>query len=40
MTNIGDTLQVQFKTNAGTANKVRQQQSAANFGLGANVTIC
>jgi hypothetical protein len=37
MTNIGDTLQVQFKTNAGTANKVRQQQSAATFGLGANV---
>jgi hypothetical protein len=37
MTNIGDTLQVQFKTNAGTANKVRQQQSATTFGLGADV---
>jgi hypothetical protein len=37
MTNIGDTLQVQFKTNAGTANKVRQQQTSANFGLGADV---
>jgi hypothetical protein len=39
MINIGDTLQVQFKTNAGTANKVRQQQTSANFGLGANVTF-
>jgi hypothetical protein len=39
MTNIGDTLQVQFKTNAGTANKVRQQQTSASFGLGANVTF-
>lgn len=28
MTNIGDTLQVQFKTNAGTASKVRQLQNA------------
>jgi hypothetical protein len=37
MINIGDTLQVQFKTNAGTANKVRQQQTSANFGLGADV---
>jgi hypothetical protein len=37
MTNIGDTLQVQFKTNAGTANKVRQQQSVNFFGLGADV---
>ena len=37
MTNIGDTLQVQFKTNAGTANKVRQEQSATTFGLGADV---
>jgi hypothetical protein len=39
MSNIGDTLQVQFKTNAGTANKVRQQQTSANFGLGADVTF-
>jgi hypothetical protein len=39
MINIGDTLQVQFKTNAGTANKVRQQQTSANFGLGADVTF-
>jgi hypothetical protein len=39
MINIGDTLQVQFKTNAGTANKVRQQQTSASFGLGANVTF-
>jgi hypothetical protein len=39
MINIGDTLQVQFKTNAGTANKVRQQQTATAFGLGANVTF-
>jgi hypothetical protein len=37
MINIGDTLQVQFKTNAGTANKVRQQQLATAFGLGADV---
>jgi hypothetical protein len=36
---IGDTLQVQFKTNAGTANKVRQQQTSSSFGLGANVTF-
>jgi hypothetical protein len=39
MINIGDTLQVQFKTNAGTANKVRQQQTSASFGLGASVTF-
>jgi hypothetical protein len=39
MSNIGDTLQVQFKTNAGTANKVRQQQTSASFGLGADVTF-
>jgi hypothetical protein len=39
MINIGDTLQVQFKTNAGTANKVRQQQTSASFGLGADVTF-
>jgi hypothetical protein len=38
MTNIGDTLQAQFKTNAGTANKVRQQLGIpANFGIGGQV---
>jgi hypothetical protein len=39
MINIGDTLQVQFKTNAGTANKVRQQQTSSSYGLGASVTF-
>ena len=29
MLTVGDTLQVQFKTNAGTANKVRQSQAGA-----------
>jgi hypothetical protein len=38
MINIGDTLQVQFKTNAGTANKVRQQLGIpANLGIGGQV---
>jgi hypothetical protein len=38
MTNIGDTLQAQFKTNAGTANKVRQQLGIpANLGIGGQV---
>jgi hypothetical protein len=38
MTNIGDTLQVQFKTNTGTANKVRQQLGIpANLGIGGQV---
>lgn len=42
MTNIGDTLQAQFKTNAGTANKVRQSPvsgSANNINFGASVTF-
>jgi hypothetical protein len=38
MINIGDTLQAQFKTNAGTANKVRQQLGIpANLGIGGQV---
>jgi hypothetical protein len=38
MINIGDTLQVQFKTNTGTANKVRQQLGIpANLGIGGQV---
>jgi hypothetical protein len=42
MTNIGDTLQAQFKTNAGTANKVRQSPvsiSGLNISFGTSVTF-